>query len=179
MKLLKAAIILMFVTQMAFAGTITPTGINQEDLVAVMNDLAYARNYGTLCNMGVTSATTYLVITTGGPYKFNGNVYTSTASNTLTFSTGHKALAASQKCIFTVGLTAAGVVGTLQSRVVSSAVADPDVVVSTTYAPIAKIKIVTNSTGVFTPNTTNISNASCTVTTTQMANKEVSLTVNE
>lgn len=172
------AVILALLTAIpSYAGTVSGQGWGQGDAATLLEELVYSSNFGTLSDMGVSYATKYIVITTGDAYNFNGSVYTSIASNTLTFSAGHTALTASQQCVFIVGLTATGAVGTTQSRIVASSADEPTPVFSTSYAPIGKIKVVTAATGAFTPNTTNLNDASCTITISDYKYKPISMTI--
>ena len=177
MKRLLVALMLLCSLVQVYAGEITGQGITQKDLYEYLNDTTYALNNGTLSDMGVVASGVYIVIGAGGAYMVNGQVYTSTATTTGTFTAGHDALAASEKCIFTVGLNTSGTIVTTQSEIVPSTSDDPSVPRPASIAPIARLEIQTNSTGVFTPNTTSLAAASVTATFADYAHKALSLTI--
>lgn len=177
MKHFLAILMLLCSLTASYAGEITGQGMTQRDLYEWLYDTTYAMNNGTLSDMGVVASGVYIVIGAGGAYKVNGQVYTSTATTTGTFTAGHDALAASEKCIFTIGLNTSGTIVTTQSEIVPATSDDPAVPRPANIAPIARLEVETNSTGVFTPNTTSLADASCTVTFADYAHKTISLTI--
>jgi len=179
MKRFLTLLLFLAMTVSSFAGEITPNGISQGDLYQWLYNATTALNNGTLSDMGVTYASESLVITTGGAYKINGTIYTSTASNTLEFSSGHTALGNSEKCLFTINLDTSGDVVTLQSNIVAASADDPSPEYSASYAPIATLEVSTNSGATFTPNTTEMNASGVTSVFTDYAHMPISLTIPE
>lgn len=168
---------ILTITTAAYTGEMTKIVQNPSDLYEWLNKATQAINTGTLSNMGVKAATTKIEIGAAGAYKIDGKIYSSTASNTLTFSSGHTALAASQQAIFVISLDTSGAVVTTQSRIVSDTAAAPALVYTSTNAPIAYVNIKTNSGAIFTPNTTAMNASGVTAVFTQFAHEPVSLTI--
>lgn len=177
MKRFILSIIFSLVILSAYAGEITGQGMSQGDLYRWLYDVTYAVNNGANTDMNISASGTYIVIGTGGSYVIDGVLYTSTATTTGTFTAGHTALTASQKCIFLVGLNSSGTIVTTQSNIVPSTSDDPIVPRPASVAPIARLEIETNSTGAFTPNTTSLAAASVTKTISDYARKTISLTI--
>lgn len=102
-------------------------------------------------NSATFKTTNTLAFTSNGVFKSKG------ATDNLTFSTGHTALAASQACLFGVWITAAGAVSTTQGPIVAAGDPCPvptQVTAGTTL--VGLIKVTTDSSTTFTPGTTDL-----------------------
>lgn len=90
-------------------------------------------------------------------YTSNGIFKTKSATDNLTFSSGHTALAASQACLFGVWVTSSGTVSTTQGPIVAAG--DPCPVPGQDTANVTLvglIKVTTDSSTTFTPGTTDL-----------------------
>ena len=102
-------------------------------------------------NTGTFKTTNTLAFTSNGIFKSKG------ATDNLTFSSGHTALAASQACLFGIWISAAGSVSTSQGPIVAAG--DPCPVPAQATAGttlVGLIKVTTSSSGAFTPGTTGL-----------------------
>lgn len=103
-------------------------------------------------NANTFKTTNTLAFTSNGVFK------SKSATDNLTFSAGHTALAASQACLFAVWINAAGTVSTTQGPIVAAG--DPCPVPSQTTAGttlVGLIKVTTSSSGAFTAGSTDLS----------------------
>lgn len=92
-----------------------------------------------------------LTFTSNGVFKSKG------ATDNLTFSSGHTALAASQSCLFGVWINASGTVSTSQGPIVANG--DPCPVPgapATNLTLVGLIKVATDASTTFTPGTTDL-----------------------
>jgi hypothetical protein len=102
-------------------------------------------------NANTFKTTNTLAFTNNGVFKSKG------ATDNLTFSTGHTALAASQACLFAVWINASGTVSTTQGPIVAAG--DPCPVPSQVTAGttlVGLIKVTTDSSTTFTPGSTDL-----------------------
>jgi hypothetical protein len=102
-------------------------------------------------NTGTFKTVNTLAFTSNGIFKSKG------ATDNLTFSSGHTALAASQACLFGIWISAAGSVSTSQGPIVAAG--DPCPVPAQATAGttlVGLIKVTTSSSGAFTPGTTGL-----------------------
>lgn len=93
---MKKLIGLLIVLSLAFAGNITPTGMNQEDLYKLLDNLTYSRMYQTLGKPGLTyssAATANLKTASSVTYVNNGIMYTLAASSNIKVPTTGKSSA--------------------------------------------------------------------------------------
>jgi hypothetical protein len=98
-------------------------------------------------NTGTFKTANTLTFTSNGVFK------SKSATDNLTFSSGHTALAANQACLFGIWITAAGAVSTTQGPINSSSDTCPvpgQAAGSTTLVGLIKV----STTAVFTPGTT-------------------------
>ena len=128
----------------------------------------YRDNFASSCAVVAegTSANTFKT-TQATSYSINGFGYFKAATDNLTFSAGHTALAASQRCAFFILLDAAGNVTTLQGDIVTpSPTGDQrkaaEIPNPADKAVIGALVVTTGAAGAFTPNTTDLSAAGVT-----------------
>lgn len=103
--------------------------------------------------------------TTGGTFKTastltftnNGVFKSKAATDNLTFTSGHTALANSQQCLFAIWITAAGTVSTTQGPIAAAGDTAP-VPAQTTAGTtlVGLVKVSTSSSQTFTPGTTTL-----------------------
>jgi hypothetical protein len=108
-------------------------------------------------NANTFKTTNTLAFTNNGVFK------SKSATDNLTFSTGHTALAASQACLFAVWINASGTVSTTQGPIVAAG--DPCPVPSQVTAGttlVGLIKVTTDSSTTFTPGSTDLGAAGVT-----------------
>lgn len=101
-------------------------------------------------NTGTFKTANTLAFTNNGIFKSKA------ATDNLTFSSGHTALAASQACLFGIWINASGSISTTQGAI--QAAGDPCPVPSTpaNVTLVGLIKVTTSSSGAFTPGTTGL-----------------------
>lgn len=102
-------------------------------------------------NAATFKTTNTLTFTSNGVFK------SKSATDNLTFSSGHTALAASQACLFGVWINASGSVSTSQGVIVAAG--DPCPVPTAPAAGltlVGLIKVTTDSSTTFTPGTTDL-----------------------
>lgn len=115
--------------------------------------------YASLAAAGLaegTNSATFKTVNTLA-YTNNGVFKSKNATDNLTFSSGHAALAASQACLFGVWINAAGTVSTSQGPIVAAG--DPCPVPGQATAGttlVGLIKVTTDSSTTFTPGTTDL-----------------------
>ena len=103
-----------------------------------------------------TNAATFKTVNTL-TFTSNGVFKSKSATDNLTFSSGHTALAASQACLFGVWVNASGTVSTSQGPIVASG--DPCPVPGAPAASltlVGLIKVATDASTTFTPGTTDL-----------------------
>jgi hypothetical protein len=102
-------------------------------------------------NTGTFKTASTLTFTNNGIFK------SKSATDNLTFSSGHTALAASQACLFGIWVNASGTITTTQGPIVAAG--DPCPVPGAAAANVTLvglIKVTTSSSGAFTPGTTGL-----------------------
>jgi hypothetical protein len=101
-------------------------------------------------NTGTFKTASTLTFTNNGIFK------SKSATDNLTFSSGHTALAASQACLFGIWVNASGTISTTQGPIVAAG--DPTPVPSTpaNVTLVGLIKVTTSASGAFTPGTTGL-----------------------
>lgn len=157
---------------------ITARGMKQGDLYNLLNDIVYNGNNRCFNKVGMTTNTAQITIASGPIYAIDGVTYHGVATTTISFTAG-TALTASQKCRFGVLAGTTGLYTTSQGRIVPSTVADASVPWpsnASSKTMIGSVLVETNSTGAFTPGTTDLGDASITVTLTNRTAKPLSLT---
>lgn len=180
----KLPIILALLTIVAFGGTmlragdITDTGMSQKDIVQFLTNCRNSINNRVMSSATVTynnSTPTYLTAS-AVTAVVEGAIITTTATNTISFSTGHVSLGASKACYFGLCVASSGAYTTIQGPVCSSSETPVYPTPVSSKAVLGLVKIVTNSTGAFVPRTTNMNAASVTTTITNVSFIPVSLT---
>lgn len=174
--------IVLLIGGAAYAGSLTALGNSPVDMQQFREDIVYAVNNKTLADpdIGYNSSSkanlelgnSITVICAG---KFNAV----TASNTLTFSSGHATVPASSKCIFAFGVDADDDFYTKQSPIVTY---DHQLVIpkfDDGIAMLGTVKVESNSSGAFIPNTTAMDDSDLTVTFTDYYNLPLSLNINQ
>lgn len=128
-------------------------------------------SFATTCGVVAegTSANTFKT-TQAVSFSLSGLAYYKAATDNLTFSAGHTSLAASQRCAFFICLDSAGAVTTLQSTVYTPSPtgdqrAAAEIPNPTDKVVIGALIVTTSASGVFVPNTTDLSAAGVTFTT--------------
>lgn len=128
----------------------------------------YRDNFAATCAV-VAEGTSANTFKTSQPVSFtiNGFGYFKAATDNLTFSAGHTALAASQKCAFFILLDSAGAVTTQQGDIVTpSPTGDQrkaaEIPNPTDKVVIGALVVTTAAATTFTPNTTDLSAAGVT-----------------
>ena len=121
--------------------------------------------YASLTAAGLTEGTNAATFKTANTltYTSNGVFKSKNATDNLTFSAGHTALAASQACLFGVWINAAGTVSTSQGPIVAAG--DPCPVPGAPAANltlVGLIKVTTDASTTFTPGTTDLGAAGIT-----------------
>lgn len=101
-------------------------------------------------NTGTFKTVNTLAFTNNGIFKSKG------ATDNLTFSAGHTALAANQACLFGIWINAAGSVSTSQGPIVASGDPTPVPPTPANVTLVGLIKVTTSSSGAFTPGTTGL-----------------------
>jgi hypothetical protein len=102
-------------------------------------------------NTGTFKTANTLTFTSNGVFK------SKSATDNLTFSSGHTALAASQACLFAIWTSATGTITTTQGPIVAAG--DPCPVptaAASNVTLVGLIKVTTSSSGAFTPGTTGL-----------------------
>lgn len=115
--------------------------------------------YVSLTAAGLAEGTNSATFKTVNTLTFtnNGVFKSKNATDNLTFSTGHTALAASQACLFGVWVNASGTVSTSQGPIVAAG--DPCPVPGAPAANltlVGLIKVTTDASTTFTPGTTDL-----------------------
>lgn len=115
--------------------------------------------YASITSAGLAAGTTTGTFKTSNTLTFiNDGVFKSkSATDNLTFSSGHTAVTASKACLFGVWIDASGNVTTSQGPIVNAG--DPCPVPSAPAASVTLvglIKVTTNSSTTFTPGTTGL-----------------------
>lgn len=130
----------------------------------------YRDNYATTCALvdEGTAANTFK-FTQPISYNLNGFGYYKPATDNLTFSAGHTALTANQRCAFFQCLDAAGNVTTLQSVIATPSPSGDQRAAAEIPNPsdrtvVSALIVTTGAAGAFTPNTTDLSAAGVTFT---------------
>ncbi|CAB4130593.1 hypothetical protein UFOVP123_17 [uncultured Caudovirales phage] len=101
-------------------------------------------------NTGTFKTANTLAFTNNGIFKSKA------ATDNLTFSSGHTALAASQACLFGIWISAAGSIATTQGPIQAAGDPCPVPAAIANYTLVGLIKVTTSSSGAFTPGTTGL-----------------------
>lgn len=180
MKKLMVVLMLVVLAVTAFAGTITPNSNDARDQYQILKELVYAVNNKALSSavIAINAGAKAKFDTTGNYTVVNNGVLNAVASNTAhTFTAPVSAIPAGYRGVFIIGAKADDSIVTKQSR---SVLYDHQLVtpmLADGVAPIGLIKVAVDSDGIFTPNTTLLDDASCTVTITNLHSLPLSLDV--
>jgi len=103
-------------------------------------------------------------------YTINGKIYSKTAADPLgAWTAGHTGLGNSQEAYYLVCLDSSGALTTVEGEIVAAGSGCVLPKVPADKCAIGAVKVVTNASGVFVPDTTELDNANITVTYENLA----------
>ena len=159
-----------------YAGEITERAAKTSDIYQLRKELAYKADHKVFGSAEIGSATVYLTVVATPTAVVNNEFVTLTATNTISFSSGHTALGDGEQCYFGLCVDSAGAYSTIQGPIVTNANYLKVPMPSTGYTMIGLVKVVADNPGVFTPNTTSVAApASATITLTNVHGLPISL----
>jgi hypothetical protein len=173
--LLAIAVVLCVVT--AYGGTITPSSNDAVDIYQLRKELVRAVNNKCLLAAGLKyNATASAKLETANTITtvHSGMFNSVSAVSSFTFS-DTTAVPAGKQAYIVVGVNSSDVFSTKHGQAVSYAHELKVPLLDEGIAPVGLIKVVVGSTGVFTPNTTGLNDASCTITISDMHSIPLSL----
>lgn len=160
----------------SYADLITVQGAKPEDAYQILKDLVYAVNNKNLTDANLAANTAYAAIASATTVVCDGERVSISATNTITME--GVALAASEKCIFLVGVDSAGAFSVAQGNIADYAYQLKTPMFDSGIAPLGTIKVECGTDGAYTPGTTSLAAASNTYTFTDLYSLPVSLDVN-
>lgn len=169
-------LLMVSLISLVYGGEITERAAKPGDVFQLRKELAYHAGHKLLGSAGISSATTYLTVTNTPVAIVDNEFVTLTATNTLSFTSGHTSLGDGEMCYFGVCVDGSGDYSTIQGPITTTAnyLKVPMPVSGKTM--IGLVKVVCTDPGVFVPGTTSVAApASATITITNVHSLPISL----
>lgn len=180
-NLLLVFLALACIASVAYSGTITANSNDAPDIYQLRKELVRAVNNKCLLAAGLKyNATAPAKLETVNTITtvHSGMLNSVAAVSSFTFS-DTTAVPAGKQAYIVVGVNSSDVFSTKHSQAVSYEHELLVPMLDEGIAPVGLIKVVVGSTGVFTPNTTGLNDASCTITITDLHSLPLSLNVKQ
>lgn len=170
-------LVVILIGSVVYADLITDKGSKPQDIYQLYKELVYVANNKNLSDANLTYNSAYIAIGSDTTAVCSGKFNPVTATNTISFTSGHASLAASKRCYFSVGVDASDNFYTKQSSIVDSDSLLTIPKFDEGIAMLGLIKVVTGSDGAFVPGTTALNAASNSVTFTDYYSLPLSLDI--